>query len=149
MAKGIERWASGNAYKSGDYVDNNENEIFYVVSNHTSTVFDTDLAAGRLLPASDRPRLFLIAMATLTVTPTRKNCYLIDTNFNAVELTIDSTRAKDGLEIIIKKVGGVYPLTILFTGGGTIDGRTSEVLTGAMESIRLVYDYDLTIWWVV
>lgn len=97
---------------------------------------------------SDRKLLYVIS-GTVAITPARSYFYRCNTLFVPAAITLNSGSAYDGMEIVFKKIGGVFPVTITPSGGATIDGQASWIMTDPFEALHLWFDYDQVIWWVM
>jgi hypothetical protein len=148
MAKGTENWITGQRYKRGDFVIVDQ-ELYVCMSAHTAGInFFTDLATLVWEYVSARPRFYAIS-SNVTIRPNRPYLYLVDCWNNPVTITINSGVAPEGLEILFKKVRGSNPLTLVNMGGTLIDGQASLVIDPIMETVRMVYDTNLSYWWIV
>jgi len=150
MARGIEKWVTGQQYKMGDFVIAENQELFVCMFNNTAGAnFLTDLITNHYWEYVSARQTIQPVNSNIAITPVRPYLYLVDCWNNPVTITIDSSFSPEGLEICFKKVRGTYPLTLVNGGGTLIDGQASYPITPLMETLRMVYDTNLSYWWIV
>ena len=93
-------------------------------------------------PNSDR-KIIAVLAGTVAITPSRAYLYRCNSLFAAVNVTLNPGSAYDGMEIVFKKVGGVFPVNITLSGGATIDGQSGWILADPFEALHLVFDLDV------